>query len=297
MISDSNFPKITVVTPSYNQADYLEETILSILDQGYPNLEFIIIDGGSTDASVEIIKKYESQIFYWESVVDRGQAHALNKGFERSTGEVFAYLNSDDCYHKNTLKIIAEAYLKQKENANFLFIGDCFWGESFVDNKGFLDQPNFPDSLEKALYKRGLAPQASMFWTKKNVDVKFYEQLRFCMDHEFWLQLILNNYKIVRINENLSLFRQHPLSKTHTISHVLDQELNGLNSIYLKYIKTENQIRLRLTNLAIENQKVSQNLLNSYKNKELGLFEILSSHLSVELKVKTFLKAILGYER
>jgi len=81
-------PKISIVTPSFNQGKFLEKTILSVLNQGYPNLEYIIIDGGSTDESVEIIKKYADRLTYWESEPDRGQSHAINKGFERATGEI-----------------------------------------------------------------------------------------------------------------------------------------------------------------------------------------------------------------
>src|ERR1044071_9742983 len=85
------WPRITVVTPSYNQARFLEQTIRSVLDQDYPNLEYIIMDGGSEDESARIIEKYSSQLSYWESCKDRGQAHAINKGFARATGEILAY--------------------------------------------------------------------------------------------------------------------------------------------------------------------------------------------------------------
>ncbi|WP_461485736.1 glycosyltransferase family 2 protein, partial [Pedobacter sp.] len=108
----TDWPKISIVTPSYNQGQYIEETILSILNQNYPNLEYIIIDGGSTDHTVEIIKKYEDRITYWVSEKDNGQSHAINKGFEKATGEIFAYLNSDDCYYPNTFWEIANTYVR-----------------------------------------------------------------------------------------------------------------------------------------------------------------------------------------
>lgn len=102
------YPKISIITPSYNQADYLEHTILSVLDQNYPNLEYIIIDGGSTDHSVEIIKKYADRLAYWVSERDGGLYHALQKGFDKSTGEIMGWINSDDMLHRNSLYSIAE---------------------------------------------------------------------------------------------------------------------------------------------------------------------------------------------
>ncbi len=97
------WPRITVVTPSFNQADFLEETLRSVLLQGYPNLEYIVIDGGSSDASADILRRYEHFLSYWCSEPDRGQTHAINKGFARSTGAIMAWLNSDDSYHPGAL--------------------------------------------------------------------------------------------------------------------------------------------------------------------------------------------------
>ena len=104
------FDKISIVTPSYNQGRFLEQTILSVIGQQYPNLEYIVMDGGSTDNSVEIIKKYESQLTHWESEKDRGQAHALNKGFAMATGTIYGWINSDDFYLPGTLSFVAEQF-------------------------------------------------------------------------------------------------------------------------------------------------------------------------------------------
>ena len=105
-----NYPRISIVTPSFNQGKYIEQTIQSVLSQNYPNLEYIIIDGGSTDGTVEIIKKYEQQLTYWISEPDKGQTDAINKGFAKCTGEIFNWINSDDYYSPNSLHIVAEVF-------------------------------------------------------------------------------------------------------------------------------------------------------------------------------------------
>src|SRR3990172_6693239 len=105
-----NYPKISIVTPSFNQDQYLEETILSVINQNYPDLEYIIIDGGSTDNSIDIIKKYEKHLTFWVSEKDKGQCDAINKGLKKCTGDIFNWLNSDDHYFPGTLQKVAESF-------------------------------------------------------------------------------------------------------------------------------------------------------------------------------------------
>ena len=107
-----DWPKVSIVTPSFNQGHFIEETIRSVLDQDYPNIEYIIIDGGSTDDTVNVIKKYQGRLSYWESCRDRGQSHAINKGFEKCTGEIFNWLNSDDVLRPGSLRRIAERFVE-----------------------------------------------------------------------------------------------------------------------------------------------------------------------------------------
>ena len=107
---DKPFPTISVVTPSYNQGRFLEETICSVLTQSYPCVEYVVIDGASSDDSVEIIRKYAGQLTYWVSETDKGQYDAINKGFARTTGEIMAWLNSDDMYTPWALTVVADIF-------------------------------------------------------------------------------------------------------------------------------------------------------------------------------------------
>jgi glycosyltransferase involved in cell wall biosynthesis len=118
------YPKISVITPTFNQGQFIEETIRSILLQNYPNLEYIIIDGGSTDGTVEIIKKYEPWLTYWISEKDRGQSHAINKGLEKCTGDICNWINSDDCLTANSLSLIQKSF----SNVDVL----CFCGNALM---------------------------------------------------------------------------------------------------------------------------------------------------------------------
>src|SRR5512136_1965980 len=125
-----NQPLVTVITPSFNQAQFLEATILSVLNQDYPKLEYFVMDGGSTDGSLEIIKKYESRLTGWVSEKDHGQTDAINKGFSRARGDILAWLNSDDTYEINAVRE-AVAYLRERPEIGLVY-GDA----NFIDESG-----------------------------------------------------------------------------------------------------------------------------------------------------------------
>lgn len=122
-----NYPKISIITPSFNQGKFLEGTILSVLNQNYPNLEYIIMDGGSTDNSIEIIKKYVDKLTYWQSKPDDGQSAAINEGFRHATGEIFCWLNSDDQYTEGALKIVGEYFTNHPECQWLCGSGKLIW--------------------------------------------------------------------------------------------------------------------------------------------------------------------------
>src|SRR3989304_5754921 len=126
----TQYPKLSVVTPSYNQAPFIEETIHSVLDQDYPNLEYIIVDGGSTDGSVDIIRRYSGRLAWWVSEKDRGQTDAINKGFARATGNIFAWINSDDTYEPRAVGQ-AVKYLTEHSEAGMVY-ADC----NYINEEG-----------------------------------------------------------------------------------------------------------------------------------------------------------------
>ena len=152
-------PKLSIVTPSFDQGKFLEETILSVLDQNYPNLEYIIIDGGSTDESVEVIKRYEKHLAYWISEKDRGQVHAINKGIERTTGDIFGFLNSDDLYLPGTFATVTEHFDNHPESE--WVCGDTvMFGDGLEDE---LIQTVAPKSAAHCLSWAYTAPQPGHF--------------------------------------------------------------------------------------------------------------------------------------
>lgn len=212
-----DLPKITVVTPSFNQAEFLERTIQSVLSQNYPNLEYIVIDGGSTDGSVEIVKKYEDRIDYWISEPDRGQAHAINKGFEKSTGEILAWLNSDDTYEPGALLAVG-SYFREHPNVDVVY-GDA----SFVDaGDGFI-RPIFgvPFSARAFVYGGINLHQASTFWRRELFSRTgvLNEGLHLGMDYELWFRFLKAGARFEYLPRVLANFRQHETSKTVQDTH------------------------------------------------------------------------------
>ena len=211
-----SWPRITVVTPSYNQAQFIEETIRSVLLQGYPNLEYIIIDGGSTDGSVEIIRKYEPWLTFWVSEEDRGQSHALNKGFRRATGEILAWLNSDDIYQPGALAEVAARFRAHPE------CGLIYADSRFIDDQSrpIRDIVTQQYGLESLVLSQEYLPQQSTFFTARAFAEQgaLDEKLHYAMDFDLWLRLV-TAYPYRRAAGVWSGFRLSASSKTVAQGH------------------------------------------------------------------------------
>jgi glycosyltransferase involved in cell wall biosynthesis len=211
------FPKISVITPSFNQAQFLEETITSVLSQNYPNLEYIVVDGKSTDGSHEIIQKYQDRLI-WIKDKDNNQTDGINIGFRAATGEVLAYLNSDDLYLPNTLELVANAFIK---NAGLLWLtGDCIIiNEEGKEINKFIRSYKTALSLFNNRNTLGIADfisQPSTF-IKKGLFEKvglFNEGLEYAMDLDYWVRCYSKAKPlIIGAAVPLSKFRIHSKSK------------------------------------------------------------------------------------
>ena len=193
---DSRLPKISIVTPSYNQAQFLEETILSVLTQNYPNVEYIIIDGGSTDGSVDIIRKYEARLAYWVSEPDAGLYDAINKGFSKATGEIMAWLNSDDKYTPWAFQVVGDIFSTFSEiewlTTMYPLRWDEFgravscWPQDSYSRQGFFRGENLPGA---GWYAKAWIQQESVFWRRslwQRAGGFVDASLRLAGDFELW---------------------------------------------------------------------------------------------------------------
>jgi len=211
---NGSWPSITVITPSYNQASFIEETIRSVLLQGYPNLQYIVMDGGSTDGSIEIIKKYSPWLSHWVSERDRGQSHAINKGFARSRGEVVTWLNSDDVLQEHTLLTIGQYFV---ENPTCEFLAGLSEIRDVTGAEILWLVNDLPHSLSQLLeYPLGrYLAQPSVFFRRATLDAvgPLNEQLHYAMDLDLWLRMA-EHHRIEILPQKLSWMRRHDNAKT-----------------------------------------------------------------------------------
>lgn len=293
-----NLPKISVVTVSYNQAEFIRENIETVLAQNYPNIEHLIIDGGSTDGTVEILKSYPH--LNWVSEPDRGQTHALNKGFEKASGDIIAWLNSDDYYPEGVFYEVADK-LKDKS----ILIGACQVTGKSGEYKEFV--PNVArswfDVLKYWVFFSSPA-QPSIFF-KKDVlnDFKIKDQtyldegLDFCMDYEFWLRIgkkyPLTNYS----SKVLSYCRTYDTNKT---GQDMDSVYREMSRVFSRYSKSTANAE-RALSFVIPVVAADQNLfdtLDSISKQNLHDYDVMViDHSSDNKSAKAIRRAILDYEK
>ena len=210
----------------------------SVLEQDYPALEYIVIDGGSNDGSPEIIAAHDDRLAYWVSQPDRGQVHAINKGLERAIGDILCYLNSDDLFHPGALRAVAEAYTKNPDAD--IFHGRC---STIDENDAPLDRAFFGDidapvkilNLWSVWFRGSNVVQPEVFWTRRLMDRigLFDEAFNYAMDYDYWTRAIVGaNAKVCRIDQELSAFRLWGGQK----STAAEKAANELRQIAIRYI-------------------------------------------------------------
>jgi glycosyltransferase involved in cell wall biosynthesis len=213
---------VSIITPSFNQAEFLERTICSVLDQDCPNLEYIIIDGGSTDGSVELIKRYENRLAYWVSEKDRGQAHAINKGLQRATGDWVGWQNSDDTYYAGAFtQLVNAASINPSAQ---LIIGNM----NLVDKEDrLLREMKYVKPTYQSLLAEGMVlTNQAAFWKRSlHHEIGFLDESLDCgFDYEWFLRLLAHTRQSHHINAAWGALRLHSETKTSHRQPIFDQE-------------------------------------------------------------------------
>lgn len=257
----ARLPKISIVTPCYNAERYIEETICSIVDQEYPNLEYIIIDGGSTDNTLSIIKKYEKYLAYWVSEPDNSPGEALNKGFAKSTGEVMGWLNADDLYLPKALHLVGEVFATFKE------VEWLTGTQMHFDQKGYVRQGNtsYKNIYDFLLGDYEWIQQESTFWKRSLWDKAggyINTDYPVMVDGELWTRFFLCA-ELYHVNRCIGGFRSHESNRSKTFEQQVRQDMERAILVMKKKLPQEKNKRL---------QKLEHlfNLEQDYQNQEVG---------------------------
>ena len=208
----SDQPLVSIITPSFNQARYIEATIQSVLEQDYPRIEYIVIDGGSSDGTVDLLKKYDHKLAYWISEKDKGQTDAINKGFARATGDILAWINSDDTYEPGAIAT-AVKYLQEHPDVGMVY-ADC----NFINEDGRVIGRFGSAQTDYRLLRQGYVhiPQQTMFfradlWKQVGpLDPSFY----FAMDYDLWTRIAARSQIQYLPGQVWANFRLHTSGKT-----------------------------------------------------------------------------------
>ncbi len=248
-------PKLSVITPSYNQGRFIERTIRSVLDQGYPNLEYVIVDAGSTDESVEIIRRYEDRLAWWVSEPDEGQSHAINKGIGRTTGEIVAYINSDDYYLPGAFEKAVGAF--ERSGACWVAGGALDVEEGDPPRKLRVWRPKPPSYCEWGRVKGRHwwmlvpwhVPQPSSFWRREVFERfgMFRHDMHYAFDAEFMLRLAYDGETPELLSDEfLSIRWVHPEQKTFEMTNSRP-EIRRFVEIFTPQLSPRERIRMQLS--------------------------------------------------
>jgi glycosyltransferase involved in cell wall biosynthesis len=255
-------PKISVITPSYNQDKYLERTILSVLNQEFKNFELIVIDGGSSDSSIDILKKYDEHIHYWVSEKDEGQTNAINKGLKVATGDLLCYQNSDDIFLPGAFKAVADNYLIRKSD-DVLIYGDFL---HISEHDDVLDEQRLGFASKATQYFLG--PQVhnqAAFWSRSlaNKIGYFDESYHFDMDYEFFSRILFyDKCEIKYIKKFIGALRHHADSKTNNLQEIQKKESKIVKDIYYQKLSLLKYFPRMLTKIVLTSIKALKHILS-----------------------------------
>jgi len=296
-------PLISIVTPSLNQGAYIEEAIKSVLNQQYPNFEHIIIDGGSTDGTIDILKKYDHLI--WVSEKDNGQSQAINKGFKRARGEIIGWLNSDDYYEPGAFIIIVQELCKPE--GKYIVVGDCKVVNGKGEKIGYCKAKlTHPSNFIKYWDRDYRIPQPAVFFYKDIIGrVGFLdEELQYVMDYDFWLR-VTKYYQLHYIEQTLAAMRVHDRAKTSLSYELFERE-------WFKILRKYSLHRFSIDNyrylLLALNFRSNLTRINAYSKKEVLplrefrkkiLLSILINPLNLFSRkfLSALFRAMLGHQR